>query len=206
MSTITTQNVSSTTPAGPTKPQPALVRYAFLGMTGLSLSFSAIFSTIGILVLKRVGSRMTELQQVAIWFHIFVYILYGMLCFLGVYACVVRRPGPTALFTSLVIGQILFSIGSGALCLYLLFNTTTAQPWDTRGCLDHAFDTFTKEVCRKSAVLKGFSIAAYIVMWLAEIGMSVTIVLGNAFLSEQQAEAMRSGALDPKYDLDEYDF
>jgi len=202
MSTTTTQNIPPTTPAGPPKPPSSLVRNVLLVMIALSLSFSAVFGTVGILVLERIENQMTELQQVAIWFHTFVYILYAILCFFGVYACIAKRMGAMSLFTSLVIGQILFSIGSGALCLYLLFNITTAQPWDTNKCLAAALDKFTRELCGKTDLLKGFAIAMFIVMWLVEI---VTICLGNAFLSQLQKEAIRMGVLDPKYDLDGYD-
>lgn len=202
MSPTPTRNIPANVPAGPPKLQSSLVRYVLLVVIALSLSFSAVFGTVGILVLERIGSQMTELQQVAIWFHIFVYILYAILCFLGVYACIAKGAGATSLFTSLVIGQILFSIGSGALCLYLLFNTTTAQPWDTNKCLAVAFDKFTRELCRKTVLLKGLAIAMFIVTWLVEI---VTIFLGNAFLSQLREEAMRLGVLDPKYDCDGYD-
>ncbi|KAF8066621.1 hypothetical protein FPV67DRAFT_1670114 [Lyophyllum atratum] len=193
------QNTSSTTPAGPPKSPSSLVRYALLAMVVLSLSFSAVFGTIGIIVLKKIGGQMTELQQIAIWFHIFVYMLFAIFCFLGVYACIVKRRGVTSLFTSLVIGQILFSVGSGALCLYLLFNNTRAQPWDADKCLAVAFDKFTQQLCHKTKLLKGFAIAMFIVMWLVEI---VTIFVGNAFLSQLHDEAIRSGKVVPKYDLD----
>ncbi|KAF5370939.1 hypothetical protein D9615_009796 [Tricholomella constricta] len=214
----TAQNIPTSTPAGPPKHQSSMVRYVLLAMVVLSLLFSAVFSTIGILVLNKIGSQLTEIQQTAVWFHIFVYIIFAIFCILGVYACVVKRRGATSLFTSLVIGQILFSLGSGVLCLYLLFNNTPSQPWNANKCLAIASDSFTRELCQKSALLKGLAIAMFIVMWLVEIGKSIVrqfyililtqdlsavlIFLGNAFLSQLRDEALKFDVLDPKYDRD----
>ncbi|KAG6839864.1 hypothetical protein C0991_010998 [Blastosporella zonata] len=129
--------------AGPS-PQSSVVRVLLLATVILSLLFSAVFGTIGIFVLKRIGSQMTDLQQMVVTFHIFIQILFALFCFLG--------------------------IASGAFCLYLLFNNTSSQPWDTDKCLMVAFDNFTRQLCMKAAVLKGLSIAMFVVMWLVEMG------------------------------------
>jgi len=161
--------------------------------------FSVVFGTIGIVVLLKIGNQMTDLQQIAVWFHVFVYILFALFCFLGVYACIAKRAGIASAFTSLIIGQMVFSIGSGALILYLLFNNTPSQPWDASHCLTVAADQFTRQLCTKSGLLKGLAIAMFIVMWIVEI---VTIFMANAYLWQLRTDISDLDILFPKYDLD----
>jgi len=190
---------SPTTTAGPLKSRSSPVRYVLLTTIALSLMFSAVFGTIGIVVLIKIGNQMTDLQQIAVWFHVFVYILFAILCFLGLYACIVKQPGVASMFTSLIIGQIVFSIGSGALILYLLFNNTPSQPWDANHCLAVAVDQFTRQLCAKTDLLKGLAIAMFVLMWIVEI---VTIFMANAFLWQLRTDALDLDILFPKYDAD----
>jgi len=171
-------------------------------MIALCLSLSAIFDTVGIIILKKITSQMTQLQQLAVWFNIFVYVFLIISGFLGIYACIVKKRSAASLFTSLVIAQFPFSVASGALCLYLLFNNTSSQPWDTDKCMAIAFDRFTRDLCQKTDLLKGLSIATLVVTWLVEI---MTILMANVFLSQLREEAARLDMLDPKYDRDGYD-
>ncbi|RDB25609.1 hypothetical protein Hypma_006122 [Hypsizygus marmoreus] len=158
------------------------------------------FGAIGIVVVKRLDAQLTDLQRIAIFFHIFMSLFFAVICFLGFFACIARRASATSLYTSLILGQILFSIASGIFCIYLLFNGTSSQPWDTQKCIAAAADQFTRIFCQRSKLLKGLATAMFAIMWLVEIA---SIFIGNAYLSQLREEALRLEMLDPpKYDRD----
>jgi len=188
------------TPFVPPKSASNILRNSLLAMTMLSLLFSIIFSTVGILASIRIKTQLTDLERFALYSHIVVYIMYTIVCSFGVYAIAVKGAKQTSFYMSMVIGQILFSLASGALCLYLLFNNTTTMPWNVAQCLAVAFDSLARDLCKKTPLLKGFATAMFIVMWLVEFA---TIAFGNSFLSQLYEEAMRIEMLDPKhYDQD----
>jgi hypothetical protein len=75
----------------------------------------------------------------------------------------------TSIYTSFIIGQIAFSLASGALCLYIIFYA--AQAWDTTRCLTIAFDPLTKNVCQRTPLFKGLTVGLLSALWTVEIGM-----------------------------------
>jgi len=172
-----------------------VTRYIFLAATILSLLFATAFATIGIIVLERLNDQFTETERIAVFFHIFLCMFFALVCLFGSYASISKHLSATSLFTSLIIGQILLSIGSGVLCIYLLFS----QPWDVNKCLTVAFDQFTKNLCQRTDVLKGVTTAMFAVLWLVEIAL---IFVGNAFLAHLRLESMEFERLGPKYDRD----
>ncbi|KAG6809655.1 hypothetical protein H0H92_015303 [Tricholoma furcatifolium] len=201
------------TSAGPSlrvilKPQSSLVRYTLLMTVILSLSFSAVFGAFGIVVLKKIGKlpltsatgdQLSDLEHIAVTFHIFVHLFFALFCFVGLYACLSRDRVATSLFVSFIMGQIIFSIGSGALCLYLLFDNSSSQLWNVENCLASASDNFARQLCKKTAFMKGISVAMFIVMWLVEI---VTIFLANVYLSQLRDYEAQLDIFDPKDDID----
>lgn len=176
----------------------SLVRYILLVMVILSLLFSSVFGAIGILILQKIGVQFTDLQRLSVTFHVLVQILFVFICAIGVYGCIAQRRKAVSLFLSLIIGQLLFSIAAGAMCLYFLFNATPSQPWDADRCIDTAYDEFTRQLCHKTPLLKGIAVALFIVMWLVEF---VTIFMGNAHLSHIREE-LQTDIDNPKYGPD----
>jgi hypothetical protein len=74
----------------------------------------------------------------------------------------------TSVYTSIIIGQMLFSLASGALCLYVIFDSTRA--WDATKCLTIAFDPFTRNLCQRTPVVKGLTVGFLATLWVVEIG------------------------------------
>jgi len=177
----------------PPNPARSFVRYTLIVLIVLSLLFSLTFATVGMLVVLRIQSEVTDLQRVAIYIHIIVYVYFTLVCAFGIYAIGVMQTYKTSIFMSLVISQILFSLGSGALCLYLLYRKDAV-------CLALFNGQFMKDLCNNGPVLQGITTALFVVMWLVEI---TTIILGNSYLAQLYEEAMRIEMFDPRcYDDD----
>jgi hypothetical protein len=64
--------------------------------------------------------------------------------------------------------QLLASLGSGIFVLYLLFQNQSAET--VQECLTKAHDSFGKELCERSSVLKSVSVALLLVICFVEIG------------------------------------
>jgi hypothetical protein len=123
------------------------------------------------------------------------------------------------LYTAIIIGQLLFSIGSGVVCLYLLFQTSPSQDLGIDTCKTISFDQFTQNLCQRTPLAKGVAVASFAIMWLVEIGTSMlwshvfaqlipaiaTIFVANYFLSQVREEALHLEIVDPKYGRDGYD-
>lgn len=93
-----------------------------------------------------------------------------------IYGVVQKVARYTSLFASTVIGQLVFNIASGALCLYLLFRTgSNGDPsqGNYRQCMDvvvaHPNDFFLRNLCERSPLMKGLSVGLFVFMWLTEI-------------------------------------
>jgi hypothetical protein len=86
-----------------------------------------------------------------------------------IYASMARSVTFTSIYTSFIIGQFLFSIASGTLCLYVLFNN--AHAWDAARCLAIAFDLFTENLCQRTLVFKSLAAGFLGTLWMIEIGM-----------------------------------
>ena len=106
---------------------------------------------------------------------------------------------------------MVFSLASGALCIYILFDSNHA--WAASKCLTIAFDPFTKNLCRRTPVFKGLTIGFLSMLWIVEIGrwmnvlhvrafsstLSVAVIVGTSFLSQLREETMQLELVEPKY-------
>ena len=130
---------------------------------------------------------------------------------LRIYASARKNTTCTSVFTAVIIGQMVFSLASGALCIYILFDSTHA--WAASKCLTIAFDPFTKNLCRRTPVFKGLTIGFLSMLWIVEIGrwmnvlhvrafsstLSVAVIVGTSFLSQLREETMQLELVEPKY-------
>ncbi|KAF9465982.1 hypothetical protein BDZ94DRAFT_1159102 [Collybia nuda] len=178
------------------------VRYISIILATLALLLSTIYGIVGILVLQRLNAHLTDLHRMAIYFHIFVHFSFGLISVLGFYAILLKRPGATSFYIAIVIGQLLFSIGSGAICLFLLFKPSRLQDLSSNQCISMFSDIFTRNLCQRTQLTRGLAVASLIVIWLVEIA---TFIVGNRFLSQLREESMHLEMLDPKYERDGFD-
>lgn len=170
------------------------VRYALLAAAMFLLLFSTVLSGLGIAALQRIHSQLSGFQQFAIFLHIFVHLFFALFCLVGLYGSIARNVNFSSIYTSYVVAQILLSIGSAALCLYVLFND--AQAWNANSCLAVAFDQFAKSLCQRTSATKGLAIFLFIVLWLVEI---VCIIAGTLFVSQLREESLEMEMLKPKF-------
>jgi len=73
-----------------------------------------------------------------------------------------------SLFTSFILGQLLFGWGSGAVSLYVLFSPSTALH-NIGSCSSTVDDRFLKLLCSRATVFTGLAIAFFVTTWVLEI-------------------------------------
>lgn len=105
---------------------------------------------------------------------------FNISTFFRIYAALSKRPGLTSLCIAIILGQLLFSIGSGALCLYLLFKTSPSQDLSAFKCVAISSDLFTQNLCQRTSLTKGIAVASLTIIWLVEIGRSICEILASA--------------------------
>ena len=81
-----------------------------------------------------------------------------------------KKPGHPQLFATLLLGQIIFGIASGAWCLQIIFATANSADRATK-CA--AMVGHWTGICRNIGLVKILSVIAFQVMWILEIGMSL---------------------------------
>jgi uncharacterized membrane protein len=185
------------------KPAGNLVRYALLAMTILACLFSATFATVGVIIERRLDDELTDVQRMAAFLHIFISGLFATICGLGIFSCIAKHRTAASVFTTLIIAQIFFSLGSGILCLCLLFDNNgsmDASAGTAHKELRSISDGFIRMLSENMPLVRGVATAMFVVIWLVEIA---TIVLGNAYLAQIDEEASMRGEFDPKYDIED---
>lgn len=185
------------------KPAGKLIRFSLLAITILACLFSATFATVGIIIERRLDDELTEVQRMAAFLHIFVSGFFAAICSIGVFSCLWKQRAAASVFTTLVIAQFFFSLGSGILCLCLLFDDNgyiDASAGTAHKELRSFSDGFIRILSENKPMVRGVATSMFIVIWLVEIA---TIVLGNAYLGQLDEEASMRGEFDPKYDIED---
>jgi len=177
------------------KPTSDSFQISVLVVVILSFLLSVTFAAMGIVVFQRIGSLFTDVQRLASYIHITIYILCPAACLSGIYAISFKKPKLISFYMSFVIGQTILSLIAGVLCLYVFYHAPTFS-WNRAQCLAIAHDSFTQDICTRGALLKGVATAFLLVMWLVEFAI---MFLGNVFLSQLYEEEMRMEMFDPKY-------
>jgi len=178
------------------------VRYILLAITTFTLLLSAAFGTLGFVVLEKLDTLISDINHIAINFHIFIYMSLGLFCIIGIYAAVVERIGLITVYISLLFGHLLLGLASGIICLAILFSKLPSPGWDVAACLAIAHDQFTRHLCERSTLLKALSVQSFVIMWLIEIA---AIVLANSYLSRLRKETTQLKMTHVKYASDGFD-
>ncbi|KAJ3575407.1 hypothetical protein NP233_g1115 [Leucocoprinus birnbaumii] len=140
--------------------------------------FAIGFAVVGWVISVRLDKQLLDLERLAIFFHILIYFVLAMFAAVGLYAVIQKSARYTSLFASTILGQLVFNIASGALCLYLLFRGDvwvgdSGPTGGYRQCMDavvaHPDDFFLRNLCERTPLMKGLSVALYVFMWLAQI-------------------------------------
>ena len=181
------------------KPRSDIIQMSLLVTVFLFFLLSVTFSTVGILVLQRIGAILTDVQRLANYAHIIVYVVSPFIGASGIYAISLRKTKATSYYLSFTFGHTLFGLVSGILCLYVFWHARSFA-WNMDGCLGFAHDAFSKDLCRRGSMFKGIGTALFAVMWLIEFAI---ILLGHVFLIQLHEEEMRMDMFDSKhYDAD----
>jgi hypothetical protein len=78
-----------------------------------------------------------------------------------------QRRKTVQVFVSMLFVELLFGLGSGTFALYLLFQKKSSET--VQHCLADVHDSFGKQLCERSPVLKGVSVALLLVICFIEI-------------------------------------
>jgi hypothetical protein len=161
---------------------------------------STSFVTAGWVIVNKLTEYVTDLQRLSIVFHIFIYIVLAGFCIFGIFSALSKDPKLPSLFTSFILGQLLFGWGSGAVCLYVLFSPSTALQ-NIQSCSSIVNDQFLKLLCERAAVLKGLAIAFFVTTWILEI---LAVYSSCLYTGQLREEAVRLEILQPKGDRDSF--
>ncbi len=114
-----------------------------------------------------------------------------------IYSTVQKAARYISLFVTTILGQLVFNIASGALCLYLLFRVGPNDPDQVYNkCMDvvaaHPNDLFLRNLCQRSPLMKGLSVGLYVFMWLTEISKSLCWYgdASSSLMNEQQLRSL----------------
>lgn len=131
---------------------------------------STAFISFGGVVLRVLEPRsvLDELQSTAILLHLLCYSLLMTLSFIVIYAICKKLSTALSWCCAGLFGHTLFAIGSGALCLTLLFNPPPNAAEQQQSCLT-AHGPFLTHFCERNAVAKGTTLSLLIGSWILEM-------------------------------------
>ncbi|KAF9449866.1 hypothetical protein P691DRAFT_666579 [Macrolepiota fuliginosa MF-IS2] len=204
-------NNSSSFPAKDSFASPPTTRYccfvipsrlALFGFSVIIFLFGAGFGAVGWVIANKLDKQLLEIERLALFFHILIYFLLVIFATIGIYGVVQKAARYTSLFASMILGQFVFNVASGALCLYLLFrNGPNGDPTlgGYRQCMDvvvaHPNDFFLRNLCEQTPLMKGLSVGLYVFMWLTEI---IAAMVSNQYSSQLHEEAAQMEMLNPR--------
>ncbi|KAH6909916.1 hypothetical protein BKA70DRAFT_180060 [Coprinopsis sp. MPI-PUGE-AT-0042] len=131
---------------------------------------STAFIAFGGLVLRVLEPRsvLDELQSTAILLHLLCYSLLMTISLIVIYAIYKKSSTTLSWCCAALFGLTLFAIGSGALCLTLLFNPPGNAAEQQQSCLA-ANGPFLTHFCKRDAVAKGTTLSLLIGSWLLDL-------------------------------------
>ncbi|KIM43781.1 hypothetical protein M413DRAFT_388547 [Hebeloma cylindrosporum] len=161
------------------------------------LIFSSAFSSAGWKVLEHLDKYLTDIQKVAISFHMISCVFIWGASIVGIYAAGMnKKPGHPQLFAALLLGHILLGVASGAWCLQIIFATAHTGDRETTCAAMTGYWTL---ICRNQVLVKAFSLVAFLVIWIFEIA---AIYAANRFakqLREEDVGKSVSSPTNPEY-------
>jgi len=166
-------------------------RKAVLVSAVLLFVYSDLVCAAGWVIGNKLGDYLTDLQKIAIYFHVMNCVFLSGTSFLGIYAgAKSTKPKHSQLFAALLLGQILFGIASGVWCLHIMF---TAGDLATKCTAMNQMGFFTG-ICRRLSLVKGLSVVAFTTLWILEI---VTIYVANRFAKQLREEDLQKSLSSP---------
>lgn len=167
-------------------------RTAVLISAVLLLGCSSLFCSAGWTVAEKLDKYITDMQKVAIYFHMINCAFIWGASLVGIYAAGMnKKPSHPLLFAALLLGQIIFGIASGAWCLQIIF--ATANSGD-RATACGAMVGRWVSVCRSPSSIKVLSLLAFGVVWILEI---VGIYVANRFAKQLREEDLLKSLSSP---------
>jgi len=156
-------------------------RTAVLVSAVFLLVCSSLFCSASWTIADQLDKYLTDMQKVAIYFHLINCVFIWGASLVGIYAAGMnKKPSHSQLFAALPLGQIIFGIASGAWCLQIIFATTNSGDRATKCATMH-----WAGICRNLGLVKVLSVVAFEVMWILEI---VAIYVANRFAKQLREE------------------
>jgi len=112
----------------------------------------------------------SQIGQIALYIHSSMYSLLGAVSLFGFVGAIIRGRTMISIFLTVLVGHLILSIFSGAFALYNIWNVQGSQA--VQDCIKGNADTpgQSQETCQASYdVVKGLSVAIFILIWLLEI-------------------------------------
>jgi len=103
------------------------------------------------------------------------------------------RAKATQIFVALLLGQFLFGVAFGAMCMYILFKATGAV--EACASIVEGSAWIQHNVCERTSSLKGLVVVGFLVIWFLQIITSYVSIK----LSRQLQDAQLVKALDEEY-------
>lgn len=131
---------------------------------------STAFISFGGVVLRVLEPRfvLDVVQSTAILLHLLCYTLLMTVSLIIVYAIIKKSSTALSWCCAGLFGHLLFAIGSGALCLTLVFNPPPNAAEQQQSCLA-AHGPFLTHFCERDTVAKGTTLSLLIGSWLLEM-------------------------------------
>ncbi|KAF9002531.1 hypothetical protein BDQ17DRAFT_1425847 [Cyathus striatus] len=186
-------------------------RWAQFAAMTILLAIGVAYAVTGWIAGDKLNIQLTDVQRVAVIFHIFMYILLTFGSMYGIYAAIVNYAKRARYVVPLLLSQLPFSIASGALCLFVVFHPSNATPTESGGQLQSDFDRcsallsispndgFLKEMCGRTDLIKGVCIGLFIFGWLFQMLAIYTSWVYSTGLREIEQASESS---DSKYETD----
>lgn len=175
-------------------------RFALFVTAMLLFILSTAFVTVGWVIVDKLNPYVTDLQRLSVVLHIFIYIVLASFCVFGMLSVFSKDTKLPGLFSSFILGQLLFGWGSGAVCLYILFSPSTSLQ-NISSCTAIVDDHFLKLLCERATLFKGLAIAFFLTTWIFEI---LAIYASYQYSRQLHEEALRLEILEPKGDRDSF--
>ncbi|KAJ7220710.1 hypothetical protein GGX14DRAFT_694995 [Mycena pura] len=160
------------------------LRWGLVAIATLGLFSGLTLSIMGLIVASRLNGQLTDVQSLAVSFHVIVYVLLALFSMVGLYGTAYERRTAVQVFVSMLIVQLVFGVASGFFVLCTLFQKQSADTVQTCIAQTNAHDSFGRQLCERSSALKGVSVALLVVVCFIEIG---GLVIGISYSSRLAA-------------------
>ncbi|KAJ7489154.1 hypothetical protein FB451DRAFT_683563 [Mycena latifolia] len=157
---------------------PMSLRSGLATIATIGILSGAALSIMGWVAADKLNAQISDTERLALDFHVLAYLLMAIVSAVGLYSALLQRRNAAQAFVSMLFVQLLFGLGSGISVFYLLFKNQSAE--SVQNCLANVHDSFGKQLCERSPVLKGVSVALLLVICFIEI---FGLIIGSSYSS-----------------------